>query len=402
MRNNPIFVKLPLSTRTHIAIMPHELCQATRIEPATVIVDSQDPQCPFRLCPAAADRLRQLSLRPREWFNLAAIHGPFEFHLHDDFYTCFGEALQPEVDSIDSHFFPFPGRDEVLEELDLLVDLAVAWGAGDEGKWGINFGLALQQFPRDRVIPEILHRLTISRASEEAAYELMAAYPDPTFAEVLEERWASAWDQHSGALVIAGLSVWGLKATLRRFESTLRNIDPQHLANYAFEAETIALRLGQECGQQAGLDYLAALVARIPRELQAVTFSRTLVGFEPERVLTFIEAHASEPAMDWGSLAVSMGMSTSRLLTWLRGNPPLSSVALHALLAATGVRWGAVSNAADPNRIGIHGAIDVQELRDVIEDLHRRDQRLRTDTAIRHLRWEWPRVAGYFAKPPSP
>ena len=73
------------------------LCQATGIEEATVEVGSRAGEGPYRVCAGAAGRLETRSLRPREWFNLAVIHGPFEFLLHDDFYSEDGEACQPKT-----------------------------------------------------------------------------------------------------------------------------------------------------------------------------------------------------------------------------------------------------------------------------------------------------------------
>jgi hypothetical protein len=77
-------------------VEPVIYCQATKTEPAEVEVESHSPDGPYRLCKVAADRLKSLSLRPLEWFNLAAIHGPLEFYLHDDFYDEDGTAVQAD------------------------------------------------------------------------------------------------------------------------------------------------------------------------------------------------------------------------------------------------------------------------------------------------------------------
>ncbi len=61
-------------------------CEACRRNNVEVVVEDDDPIQPYRVCTACARRLRSLALRPLEWFNLASIHGPTKFLLHDDFY----------------------------------------------------------------------------------------------------------------------------------------------------------------------------------------------------------------------------------------------------------------------------------------------------------------------------
>lgn len=62
------------------------ICQACRRHPVETVLDNEQPDQPYRLCLACARRIEMLSLRPLEWFNLAAIHGPAKYLLHDDFY----------------------------------------------------------------------------------------------------------------------------------------------------------------------------------------------------------------------------------------------------------------------------------------------------------------------------
>src|SRR5258708_7754419 len=72
-----------------------ELCQACQRTPVEVVVEEDDPTQPYRVCRACARRLHLHSLRPLEWFNLAAVHGQAKYLLHDDFYWDNGIAQQP-------------------------------------------------------------------------------------------------------------------------------------------------------------------------------------------------------------------------------------------------------------------------------------------------------------------
>jgi hypothetical protein len=70
-------------------------CEATRTVPAQVKVKSDDPNYPYRVCKAVAERLKACALTPLEWYRLAAIHGPENFLLHEDMYDDAGNAMQP-------------------------------------------------------------------------------------------------------------------------------------------------------------------------------------------------------------------------------------------------------------------------------------------------------------------
>ncbi len=60
-----------------------------------VVVDNEQPGQPYRLCRPCYGRLDARSLRPLEWFNLATIHSPWKYSLHDDLYDEGGQAMQP-------------------------------------------------------------------------------------------------------------------------------------------------------------------------------------------------------------------------------------------------------------------------------------------------------------------
>jgi hypothetical protein len=98
-------------------------CEACRLAPAVDTIPDQDADPPYRLCAPCARRLRSFSLRPLEWFNLAAVHGPLRFHLHDDFYWE-GRAEQPEEPVKDPERYLLPTLKGVRDNLERLLDYA--------------------------------------------------------------------------------------------------------------------------------------------------------------------------------------------------------------------------------------------------------------------------------------
>lgn len=73
---------------------------------------------PYRLCGKCHQRLTERALRPREWYNLAVLYGPYRFLLHDNFYDDDGIAEQPE----EEHFSISP-EDNVPQLQDVVNDL---------------------------------------------------------------------------------------------------------------------------------------------------------------------------------------------------------------------------------------------------------------------------------------
>ncbi|WHX73582.1 hypothetical protein QNH25_09500 [Bacillus safensis] len=61
------------------------LCEACQKNEMNVVEASDEPQQPFQLCQQCHERLLTYSLRPIEWYNLAVLHSPKQFLLHDDF-----------------------------------------------------------------------------------------------------------------------------------------------------------------------------------------------------------------------------------------------------------------------------------------------------------------------------
>src|SRR5690348_15645802 len=106
-----------------------ERCEACRRNIVEVLVDDDAEEDvslqPYRVCAACARRLRSCALRPLEWFNLAAIHGPFKPLLHDDMYEEDGTALQPAEAVQQPQKYPAPALEQASPDRERLLDYAM-------------------------------------------------------------------------------------------------------------------------------------------------------------------------------------------------------------------------------------------------------------------------------------
>jgi len=112
-----------LSISTNVKIS--DFCEACKINKINVVEPSDDPDQPYKLCNQCHKRLLKYSLRPVEWYNLAVIHSPNKFLLHDDFYDDDGEACQPEEDVIVTKKDKAPTLKNVRNDLESLLDFSI-------------------------------------------------------------------------------------------------------------------------------------------------------------------------------------------------------------------------------------------------------------------------------------
>jgi hypothetical protein len=271
------------------------LCQATRTETATVELPSQSPDGPYHLSGGAAERLKDLALRPLEWFNLATIHGPFEFYLHDDFYSDNGEAWQPERAVLEPERFPCPSLAECSSNLSRLLDFALT-------RWHL----------------------------EQPIVEAFAPH-EPGLLQAIEMRFAAVANPwfHKRLMELAGA------ALERRAEEWIRRVmckaEPYARVCYLSVAyPCLPVDEGMQLAQQA-------LASIPPGELAAQCL--VLARFRHPAVLDWIEQHVREPlTYQWGDLAAASLLDWARVARWLHDGRPLSLIALDALAACAGPR----------------------------------------------------------------
>jgi hypothetical protein len=273
--------------------MPLNPCEACHSAPIECRIDSDEPEQPYLLCEQCAHRLLMFSLRPLEWFRLAAIHGPSQFYLHDDFYFFNGIAQVPREEVLFPELFPAPTLEEAAEDLETLIDYAMTGHhlAFEENTLDVlrnQNKLALLESLRERIAST--HAVEI----EAQAYEICAS--------VLEreaEEWIrSRWDVYRPG---AFYSLTAASATCLPF--------PEGFQRVIHELDTMT-----------------------PRE---VRFScSALAYFCAEKTLDWLEIHVSAPVTEtWGRLAAVSQLSWVRVTKWLDQGRPLSLVALDALYA---------------------------------------------------------------------
>jgi len=268
------------------------LCQATRTAPADVELPSQSPDGPYRLSTPAADRLRNYALRPIEWFNLAVIHGPLEFYLHDDFYDDDGNAVQSRYPVIDADLYPSPTLAQSSKNLSDLIDFA-------NTRWHLT--------------PPVIAEL------ECYAPQALSAI------SVRFEQTRNWWFRNRLAEIAA--AVLGQKAS-RWFRSVL-DANPGN--------ELALLRLAHQClPREEGLQRAIQSLTSVPRN-ELARWCLVLGHFQDPLVLDWIEKNVSEPlTTQWGHLAALSELDWDRVVDWLERGRPFNLIALDALVACAG------------------------------------------------------------------
>jgi hypothetical protein len=248
-----------------------------------------DGEPPYLVCDACAHRLEMRSLRPGQWFRLAALHGWNRFLLHDDFYDDDGTATQPEeeVESPGQH--PFPSRDEWTNSLSLALDVAYV-------KW---------QLPHELVA-------------------VFSSKPDETLLLLRVTTAARKSPQiRARALEIAARSIGSPAADWVRAQWTE---SPQTVLNELSRAAAACLPRGE------ALDLVVSAIgsteSRIGDQIGCLSW------FRHEAALDAIERLVQTPITgSWGRAAAACGLSWKRASRWLQAGRPLSLVALDALIA---------------------------------------------------------------------
>ena len=258
------------------------------------IWDTDPAVPPYRLCLPCCERLKNLSLRPLEFFNLAAIHG-LSHYLHDDFYDYeTGEAMQPETKVIDEEKFPFPTFEEIKGDLYRLIDYAIVQCFTED--YIIE---ELRRFDKNEILKEIDKRINYNNSINDKAYEIVAQTVGRT-----AENWArEQWKNRSAETQIFLFA---------------------ELLSSCLETEEAFRLIITEIGK-----------------LPADTFSHniySLLFLRSEKTLDWIETvtdRIQNVSSDWGQLAASSQFSWARAEKWLNIGRPLSLIALDAIYLCT-------------------------------------------------------------------
>ena len=240
----------------------------------------------FQVCADCQRRLDDRSLRPREWWNLASIHGWWQYELHDDFYGDDGIAAWPRHPVADPATYPLPDLAS-LDPRGLVGHAMTRWQLDDRDV------AALRTCAPTLLLEAMRDRLAQNPSPWVASvvFEMCARALGHAAAEFVREHWSRA----NGA---PGCAVHAAVCCLPREEAIERA-------------------------------FVVVDAAPIPREAM-----NALSWLQSERVLDWIERNVAEPLTDtWGMLASYSALSWPRVVAWLEAGRPLSLVALDALIA---------------------------------------------------------------------
>lgn len=265
-----------------------DICQSCRKDSVEVIDDCDNPAYPYKVCKDCHERLVSMSLRPREYFNLASQHG-MTFLLHDDFYDSEGTACAPQDEVVFDPALVFPVLRE-LRDLPSIVDCAIVeWQVSDD------VVAALQQFEGKEVLRELDGRLSLNEGLT-ARICLLAA--------LVLGRHAEAW------------MLW------RWAERTQES--------FLFYAEPMAKCLPSD----VGFVLYSKQVTLMEPTSKLVETMMGLIYFQSKLTLPWIEAHigrAVNISNAWGYLAAASQLDWPTAKRWLESGRPMSLVALDAL-----------------------------------------------------------------------
>lgn len=269
--------------------MENQVCRACLNESSTVEEVSEDSSKNILLCRGCHQRLVALALRPSEWYNLAREFGPWQFHLHDDFYDEDGTATQPEEPVDSPGDFPAPTLDQVSTAAETLLDYSITQYFIEPPVWE-----AWSKLETDQVLVTLTQRfeLALNTGIRSVILEVAAH----TLGSLAENLVRQAWKLDLELPALAQASA----ACLPR--------------NEAF---------------QLVVDALANLAARERRDQMYA-----LAYFRSSQTLDWIESNVFSPVTEvWGRLAATSGLDWARVEQWLATGRPLSLVALDALVS---------------------------------------------------------------------
>jgi hypothetical protein len=132
-----------------------EQCQATKTHGKCVRVKA-DESPSFVVLPEVARRIRAVALRPREWFNLAAIHAIESSWLASDFYDDRGAARQPKIPVDEGPPWDFPSAAWFRSNPVHLIDLGIVREWDDADDLGLVFAEEFERFGARTMLSALL------------------------------------------------------------------------------------------------------------------------------------------------------------------------------------------------------------------------------------------------------
>jgi hypothetical protein len=263
-------------------------CQSCKTNSVEVVDDCDNPAYPYRVCKGCHDRLLSRSLRPREYFNLAAKHG-MTYLLHDDFYGNDGTAYDPQIELEIDASLAFPKLAELTDLKSILDYAIVEWWLSDVV---VN---AIKKFEKKEVLKELDARIISNKSLSSRIYQL-AAFTLGNYAdEWIVKQWQFRTDD-----------------------------------NFPDFAEALAKCLEPDLG----FELYSKQLERIEQPSKLTGTMTGLIYFQSKLALAWIEANTgrvSNISDAWGYLAVASQFDWATAEKWLGSGRPLSLIALDAL-----------------------------------------------------------------------
>ncbi|MEH7013631.1 hypothetical protein V7087_22955 [Neobacillus niacini] len=269
--------------------MINDLCEACKRNEINVVEKSDDPNQPYKLCNQCHERLLKYSLRPIEWYNLAVVHSPKKFLLHDDLYEEDGEACQPEEDVFVTKKDKAPTLRAVRNDLESLLDFSITrWFLEDDV---IN---ALKKHNTQKTLSSVK-----SRFYETENYEVKSRMLE-IVADVLGTS-ASGWVRE----------LW-------------ENYDEEFL--YPISWATASSLPAEE-----GLNNIFEKLKLVSEKELPIAAFTCLYRFRSSNILDWIESTCTIFNDNWGRLAAVCFPTWERMKSWLNKGRPLSLIALDTM-----------------------------------------------------------------------
>lgn len=321
-------------------------CQACRTRRIAHLWVPEQDGYDFALCEECSPRITSRSLRPLEWFNLAAIYGSLIHPLKEEFYDLDGRALKPQEPVVDAHLHPSPTLEEVRSNLDRLLDFTFAGGVLDKDVID-----ALSATDRGALLQAIEIRRAQARNSEivRVTFEIAALVVGPSAADWVRRHWNESPEP---GFVLASY-IRAARFCLPRDEAFGRSI---------------------------------ALFERLP-EADRRSDVQTLGILEDERVTDWIEQQLSRAdaivTENWAEAVAWSGVTWNRIRNWMERGRPLSLLALDTLcfLGQFAARYTSAPRLRDPGT--------QEAMAQAVEELARKDPAPRVQQRAMKLRDRW-------------
>jgi hypothetical protein len=386
--------------------LDRKICEATRAAPADVDMPGPDPLHKVHLCKEAAERYKHAALRPIEWFNLAAIHGPRGVLSHS-FYDADGHALRSRqvadkfLDPAGAH--RVPALEEVAGDMERVLDWYVARVDGPDSPHRAAALEALRGFPPEQLLASLSARLgdPPRRMIEPPLYDVCANALGEQAAPWMRGQFATIDSEHLDALA---RHTAGLVPAAELIDLVLEAVDrlrwPTRADTPSYYAlvQHLAAALRDRMDNDMLLELVLALAGRLPPAARVANVLPALVELRCDGALDWIAhnlRHAPAPlAADWATAAAVNGLTWPRAAAWLDAGPPLSDLALDAMADCRPFEKGAMPAVLEKVQPKIAGAPSPGAVRAKLKEHAGRNLDMGVEEQVtlilRHLRHIFP------------